>query len=120
MAFDPFLAARVRRMLAADPGITEQRMFGGLAFLRHGLMVMAVMDGRVLARVGAEGYAAALANSTAALAGDVTVMKLLLEQDARLLPRRQPWSERGARAHVGDRDGRESWCRRCPVWQKKP
>ncbi len=61
MAFDPFLAARVRRMLAADPGITEQRMFGGLAFLRHGLMVMAVMDGRVLARVGAEGYAAALA-----------------------------------------------------------
>ena len=37
MAYDEALAARVRDELAGEPGMTEKRMFGGLAFLldRH-------------------------------------------------------------------------------------
>lgn len=60
MAFDAHLAARLRAALARTPGITEQRMFGGLAFLRHGLMLVAVTGRELLVRLGAEGAAEAL------------------------------------------------------------
>ena len=36
MAYDEDLAARIRELLAEEPGITEQKMFGGLAFLVEG------------------------------------------------------------------------------------
>jgi hypothetical protein len=35
MAFDEELAGRVRKVIAGQPGVTEQRMFGGLAWLVH-------------------------------------------------------------------------------------
>lgn len=33
MGYDEALAERIRKQLGAAPGITEMRMFGGLAFL---------------------------------------------------------------------------------------
>lgn len=42
MPYDEALAARVRDTLAAAPGVTEKRMFGGLAFLVEGAMAVAV------------------------------------------------------------------------------
>ncbi|MFQ1003143.1 TfoX/Sxy family protein [Modestobacter sp. SSW1-42] len=42
MAYDRELADRLRAELAADPRVTEQAMFGGLAFLVDGAMVVAV------------------------------------------------------------------------------
>ncbi len=36
MAFDENLAARVRAVVGAEPGIVEQRLFGGLASLLTG------------------------------------------------------------------------------------
>jgi TfoX/Sxy family transcriptional regulator of competence genes len=42
MAYDEELARRVRELLAAQPGITEKKMFGGLAMLRNGNMAVAV------------------------------------------------------------------------------
>jgi TfoX/Sxy family transcriptional regulator of competence genes len=42
MAYDEELARRVRELLMAEPGITEKRMFGGLAMLRNGNMAVAV------------------------------------------------------------------------------
>jgi TfoX/Sxy family transcriptional regulator of competence genes len=42
VAYDEDLADRVRDLLAGEPGITEKRMFGGLAFLINGNMSVSV------------------------------------------------------------------------------
>ncbi len=52
MAYDPDLANRIRELVLAEPGVTEQRMFGGLAFLIDGNMsVGASGQGGLLLRV---------------------------------------------------------------------
>jgi TfoX/Sxy family transcriptional regulator of competence genes len=52
MAFDEELADRMRRLLAGEGGLTEKRMFGGLAFLINGnLAVSASSKGGLLLRV---------------------------------------------------------------------
>jgi len=42
VAYDEDLADRVRELIAAERGVTEQRMFGGLAFLVDGRMAVGV------------------------------------------------------------------------------
>jgi TfoX/Sxy family transcriptional regulator of competence genes len=42
MAYDEHLAERVRELVAAEPGLTEKKMFGGLAFLIGGNMSVSV------------------------------------------------------------------------------
>ena len=52
MVFDEDLANRLRDLLVAEPGLTEKRMFGGLAFLIHGNMAISASgQGGVLVRV---------------------------------------------------------------------
>lgn len=52
MAYDVELADRIRAVAGAEPGLTERRMFGGLAFLVHGhLAVSASGRGGLLLRV---------------------------------------------------------------------
>jgi TfoX/Sxy family transcriptional regulator of competence genes len=52
MAYDDDLAARIRELLGAEPGIAEKRMFGGLAFLVNGNMSVAASgQGGLLVRV---------------------------------------------------------------------
>jgi TfoX/Sxy family transcriptional regulator of competence genes len=52
VAFDEDLAARMRNLLANEPGLTEKRMFGGLAFLINGNMaVTASRQGGLMVRV---------------------------------------------------------------------
>ena len=52
MAYDVELADRIRAIVRAEPGLTEQRMFGGLAFLIQGNMaVSASSQGGLLLRV---------------------------------------------------------------------
>jgi TfoX/Sxy family transcriptional regulator of competence genes len=52
MAYDEELAARVRDVLTGESGVTEKRMFGGLAFLVDGhLAVSASSRGGLLVRV---------------------------------------------------------------------
>lgn len=52
MAYDEELAGRLREQLAGQPGIAEKKMFGGLAFLLHGNMAVAVSgQGGLLVRV---------------------------------------------------------------------
>jgi hypothetical protein len=41
MAYDEALAARIRDLVAGHEGVTEQKMFGGLAFLIGGNMAVA-------------------------------------------------------------------------------
>jgi len=55
MAYDDQLAARVRDVVGGQGGVTEKRMFGGLAFLVDGhLAVSASGKGGLLVRVEPE------------------------------------------------------------------
>jgi TfoX/Sxy family transcriptional regulator of competence genes len=45
MAYDEALADRVRRLMEGESGLTEKRMFGGLAMLVNGNMAVAVRGG---------------------------------------------------------------------------
>ena len=52
VAYDEELADRIRELLAGERGLTEQKMFGGLAFLIGGNMAVAASgQGGVLVRV---------------------------------------------------------------------
>ena len=52
MAYDEQLAARIRGLVADEPGLSEQKMFGGLAFLINGNMAVAASgQGGLLVRV---------------------------------------------------------------------
>jgi TfoX N-terminal domain len=52
MPYDEDLAHRLRELLADEDGVTEKKMFGGLAFLVDGHMaVSASRHGGILARV---------------------------------------------------------------------
>ena len=52
MAYDEQLAARIRDLVADETGLTEKKMFGGLAFLVEGNMAVAASgQGGLLVRV---------------------------------------------------------------------
>jgi TfoX/Sxy family transcriptional regulator of competence genes len=52
MAYDEELGARIRALLGNRPDLTEQKMFGGLAFLVGGNMAIAASgQGGILVRV---------------------------------------------------------------------
>jgi TfoX/Sxy family transcriptional regulator of competence genes len=62
MAYDEDFAHRLRELLADEDGITEKRMFGGLAFLLHGNMSVGLSgSGELMVRVGPEATDDALA-----------------------------------------------------------
>ena len=52
MAYDEDLAERIRELVAGERGLTEKKMFGGLAFLIHGNMAVAASgQGGLMVRV---------------------------------------------------------------------
>jgi TfoX/Sxy family transcriptional regulator of competence genes len=61
MAYDEKLAERMRALLEGKRGITEKKMFGGIAILCNGKMCCGVLKDDLVARVGADGYDKALA-----------------------------------------------------------
>jgi TfoX/Sxy family transcriptional regulator of competence genes len=60
MPYDEGLAERVREALEPKRGITERKMFGGLAFLAHGHMFVGIVGDVLMARIGPEAYDTAL------------------------------------------------------------
>jgi len=65
MAFDEGLAQRIREALAAERGVSEKRMFGGIAFLLNGNMAVGVVKDSLMVRVGPEKYETLVADSNA-------------------------------------------------------
>jgi len=52
VAYDEELAQRIRDAVQGEPGVSEKKMFGGLAFLVHGNMALSASgQGGVLLRV---------------------------------------------------------------------
>jgi hypothetical protein len=66
VAYDEEIAARLRRLVGDEPGLTEQKMFGGLAFLVNGNMAVAASgQGGVLVRVDPADSPALVRDTTA-------------------------------------------------------
>jgi hypothetical protein len=101
MAYDEELAARVRDLLAGEPDLTEQKMFGGLAFLIGGNMAVAASgQGGLLLHVDREESDALIATTPARpfeMRGKQ--MRGWLRLDAADVPTKRElraWVERGA------------------------
>jgi len=60
MAYDEKLAARVRGIISGMNGVSERKMFGGIAFMLRGNMCCGVINDLLMARVGPAQYEAAL------------------------------------------------------------
>jgi TfoX/Sxy family transcriptional regulator of competence genes len=68
MAYDEHLADRIRELVAGEPDLTEQKMFGGLAFLIGGNMAVAASgQGGALVRVDPAESDALIATTSARL-----------------------------------------------------
>ena len=61
MAYDEDVAYRIRAALAEQGGVTEKKMFGGLAFMVNGHMCCGLAKGELMVRVGPDQYAESLA-----------------------------------------------------------
>ena len=69
MAYDEDLADRIRELLAGERGVTEKKMFGGLAFLVRGNMAIAASgQGGVLVRADPDESDRLVRTSTATVA----------------------------------------------------
>jgi TfoX/Sxy family transcriptional regulator of competence genes len=60
MAYDLGLADRIRSILERNGGCSEQKMFGGIAFMVNGRMCCGVMKTDLMLRLNPEKAAAAL------------------------------------------------------------
>ena len=60
MAYDEGLAQRIREQLIDEQGLSEKKMFGGVAFMIHGNMCAGVVSDNPMLRVGPDGHDDAL------------------------------------------------------------
>jgi TfoX/Sxy family transcriptional regulator of competence genes len=100
MAYDEVLAERIRELVGGGEDVTEQKMFGGLAFLVGGNMAVAASgQGGILVRVDPEASEELVARTSATpmemrgrrMAGWLRVDAFDVEADAELVE----WVERG-------------------------
>jgi TfoX/Sxy family transcriptional regulator of competence genes len=52
MPYSKSLAARIRQALAGRNGIVEKKMFGGIAFMHHGNMLVGIWNDSMIVRLG--------------------------------------------------------------------
>ncbi len=62
MAYNEKLAGRVRQALAKRKGLSEKKMFGGIAFMLRGKMCCGVVKNDLVIRIGPERYKKALSH----------------------------------------------------------
>jgi len=100
MAYDEDLADRIRELLGAKRGITEQKMFGGLAFLVNGNMSVAASgQGGLLVHVDPDETAHLLKRAHAApmvMRGLAMIGWLrIAPEGVRTKRQLEPWVKRG-------------------------
>jgi hypothetical protein len=100
MAYDQELAERIRRFIGGDPDLTEQKMFGGLAFLIGGNMAIAASgQGGAMIRVDPQQSDALVATTTASVAEmrgrPMPGWLLVGSDDLRTDDQLAPWVDRG-------------------------
>ncbi len=102
MAYDEELAGRIRQLIGSDPGLTEKKMFGGLAFLIHGNMAIAASsEGGAMIRVDPAQSDSLLATTKATLMNmrgrDMPGWLRVSSEDLRSDDQLAPWVEMGTR-----------------------
>jgi TfoX/Sxy family transcriptional regulator of competence genes len=60
MPYNQQLAERLRQKLVPTVQVDEKKMFGGIAFMLNGNMLVGVIKDAMIVRVGPDGHAAAL------------------------------------------------------------
>ncbi|WP_035348396.1 TfoX/Sxy family protein [Edaphobacter aggregans] len=60
MAYDEMLQERIRRTVGGRVGVTEKKMFGGVAFLLDGKMFCGIVKDDLMVRVGPDRHEDAL------------------------------------------------------------
>jgi len=60
MAYDEKLVERIRGILIGTPGLSENRMFGGMCFSVNGYMACGVQNNDLVVRVGPDNHQDAL------------------------------------------------------------
>jgi TfoX/Sxy family transcriptional regulator of competence genes len=60
VAYDETLAMRIRDAVAGNEGLSERKMFGGLAFMVNGNMFAGIVKDELMFRVGPEAFEEAL------------------------------------------------------------
>jgi hypothetical protein len=100
MAYDEELADRIRSLASDEPALSEQKMFGGLAFLVNGNMAVAASgQGGLLVRVDPEASAELVETTSAeemvmrgrSMAGWLRVESGAVEPEGEL----RAWVDRG-------------------------
>jgi TfoX/Sxy family transcriptional regulator of competence genes len=103
MAFDEKLVARVRESLGVKRGITEKKMFGGIAFLLNGKMFCGVRKDELMVRVGPEKHNKAVSHKHVLIMNHVgkPVMGFVFVDSSGLKSKKnlEKWLEMG-KAHV--------------------
>ena len=100
MAYDEDLANRIRELVGSEPGLTEKKMFGGLAFLIGGNMAVAASgQGGLMVRVDPEETEALVAKPHARpfeMRGRAMEGWLRVDDDGIATKRQlEPWVKRG-------------------------
>jgi len=100
VAYDEDLAHRIRELVGMEEGLTEQKMFGGLAFLINGNMSVAASgQGGILVRVDPEQSDALAAKShvsTLVMRGrEMPGWLRVADEGVRTKVQLKPWVERG-------------------------
>ena len=67
MAYNETLADRIRAVVGDGPGLTERKMFGGIAFMLNGNMFCGITRDDLMVRVGPDRFEEALASPGAHL-----------------------------------------------------
>jgi TfoX/Sxy family transcriptional regulator of competence genes len=100
VVYDEDLAGRIRALIATEHGVTEKKMFGGLAFLVGGNMAIAASgQGGILVRVDPDQSDRLVATTKA----DVAVMRgrpmvgwlRVASADVRTKPQLAKWAKLG-------------------------
>jgi TfoX/Sxy family transcriptional regulator of competence genes len=100
MAYDEALAERIRELVASERGLSEKKMFGGLAFLIGGNMAIAASgQGGILVRVDPE-RSDTLVRTTKATVAVMQGRKMpgwlrLKSEDVRTTPQLRKWVSLG-------------------------
>ena len=100
MSYDEELADRIRQELTGEPGLTEQPMFGGLAFMIQGNMAVAASgQGGMMVRVDPEDCDDLLAEGAVPMEMQGRAMRGWVRVPSELVPDQEStarWAERGA------------------------
>ena len=116
MAYDEHLADRVRDVLDAEPGFSERKMLGGIAFMLDGHMCCGVVDRELMLRLGPDGAHAGRSSTLTSARWTSRAGRFRAWSTSR---RRGSGGTRGCRRGSCRRPRSPAACRRSKAWGER-